>query len=716
MPEISRPKVQTAVQSSRLSTSQPVGGAIAVGQAQQNLGNLQASMANEFFQAAQKSFKESIYNDAISESTQKMNRAYEERLSQRTDKDGNPTYMSLGNDIEAIAKQIQEDQRNRIIDPDAAKKFDADFTRYKNSKVNQSFAAARQQHIDYSRASLGNSLQTIQEEAAKGGIPNINDAIHQANTAIANAAQGGVLSQQEAEQQMDVVTANIRVGAYSRFIDTNPMEGLAELQKSSEELGISENEHRKLTKYAKAAVRDQQVAAQRIQREQEKAIREQQALVTGEMELGIIKDTIGEREIEEQEDLGNITPSQRIKLLKQLERRRQSKEKEAIVGGQIDDVLEAGTSLHDFSSKQVKEHYLARVKAASPTDESTGESKPISMGEKAKIAAEYTRPISSFQNELEFNLKHGDPEAALDALSATSFVEKKQSVALERMDPKSRAIAGMAISIIENTDTDANRAIEIARQSVLDKDDTILKERSANFSSIKEFQRKNMKETVKELFDLDSTFGFGGKELAPGTAERMRDMLRQAYLQTGDSKAAMRTVKQQVQNTYGVSEFNEKKGIFDDTEIFMFMPPEKAFPGVPVEELKADLSQSLEDWLNTVNPEQDPQGLTQADLTTMNAILTEDSVRIQSDELTRANPNQISYSLYTVNEFGQEIPLIDQNGQPLRWSPDYKGLANKKIQAGVESARMKRQEAIDEAQRVIQDASSSFRQTLQELE
>jgi hypothetical protein len=153
--------------------------------------------------------------------------------------------------------------------------------------------------------------------------------------------------------------------------------------------------------------------------------------------------------------------------------------------------------------------------------------------------------------------------------------------------------------------------------------------------------------------------------------KKVEGLLREAYSITGSETDAKNLVKSWTKNLMGTSTINGEKE-------FMMLPVSKAYPNISDEEARASLD---------------------ADIKKIQPDLAPGSVKIEADELSRANPNQITYQLYKeVERDGIIIKelLTDDDGEPLRWAPSQ--IVREEQKKDLSGVRTLRQQALKSQQ------------------
>jgi uncharacterized protein (TIGR02594 family) len=614
----------------------------------------------------------------LNEASLELSNGVDARYRQTVDEKGNPTFHSLQDDIGNLGKDIQNRISSNITDPEVRRRFE---DRFSSSVVNQqilSIKEQRRQQLEFTKNNIDSGIDGIISQASKDDSANLKLYISRAEQIIKAAVDSGVYTQKQANAVIASTRRKIMASQYGNLIDTNPEQAKSILKsKSPEELGIDKKLHRQLTDQANASSRDAASRAAIQQTEASTMEEEQQNMIESELRLSMKQGTAGEKEIIRAEQNGKLRKLQSLRL--QLENKKLTKSKldQAITNEKISIAVKDGKPLNEFTQSQVDKHYSRRIASVSRAGVAP------TIEQKAGIAAQYLAKVKPLQKEIAFSLKFGDTRSAISAAKAYSFLKSEQPVTLDGLDKQTQAIAAATKSFLDNTTLSEREALNKARQLVLEKDDVVIQERRKEFDRVEDFSAEEIDSTIKSMYDGDGFFG--SKSIDPEDIRKIKTLLQSAYLETGDVEAAKNMVKGQISSIFGPSEFNEKPGIFDDEEKLMFLPPEKAFPGTPVEALKADLIESVTPFL--------PEGVDPED------------VQIQSDEVTRDPGRPISYGLYTLDENGNKVPLLGDDDMQLRWAPDVIGAAAAQLEeveeakSPIEEARIERAGIAETARR-----------------
>lgn len=691
MVQITRPNVGQQPLRQRGIGPAPIQGQVAEAQAEQNFGKSVASVSQQYLAGAVKSIQDSAYNKAITDAQRQFARESSVRMQQQTDENGNPTFGTLVNDVGSIGDNIKQNIAANLTDPEVAARFNNDFTKVISNKQIMAFDTARNQHVSFARATISDTIQSTTQTALEDSPELSLQYVNQISEVIAQGVQGGVLSPEEAQRLERSSTENLRLGVLSRQISGNASQMLGFLEgKEPSELGVSEKGKTALMRQAEAGVRDEKRAMDAQVKEQEKQFKESQNLNSGELELGLIKGTVGESEIEAAFAGDQISAEHRIKLLKQAARL----EEKAITKRQkqidIEDSIKNGSALFGMTSGEVNDHFISKV-------DSLSQEGPITLQQKANIVKDYSVPVNSFAKELGNAITAGSLETAGETIAAFDFLTSERSLTLSKLSAEEKSIVARASEISLNTDVGDREALRRAREEIMNRTPEQVTELNKEFDAIAEFNPENIQDTIKEMFDIDAfTFivdiPFTESELNRDVVPAMRNLYRNAYAMTGSVDAAIKRVRAETAALFGNSEVGRD-------EVFMLLPPEQVYKGVPAETLKKDLQQQLKDFRVSEVVEGVP-----VERTGINALLPDfladvtvepEDIFLESDTITRDNVQNPSWGLYFIREDGQKVYLQDPStGEPVRWSFDIRDFQEKEVVRAAKEVREIREQSL----------------------
>lgn len=523
------------------------------------MGNKLSAAGIAYFKETQAAEAQREYSDTLTKASLDFNKQYQDRLATTVDKEGNPTYKTLVDDVATLGNEVMGKYSSKMMDPKARAKFENTFSRLAGNKQLSAFGEARNQQIAVSKNTLQNSIDATMANALSDDLSNINHHREILDDLMQEGLESGVLSVKGHTQLKKEVTNEFNKRVYGAAIMKDPQATLNMLQNSkAADLGVEEDTRLKLMGTASAKMRQLKREEKRLVAEQEAVTRKGQSQASDELLLDIVEGKDVESEVYQAANEGRISTKQQAQLLQKLKSANNNKNSKLESFKSIDKSIAEG-KLITAKPKQVGEHYEASVKSiAKGTQDPT-------LSQKATVANRYTTAVKPFQKELEFSALSGNREQQKEALSAFRFLENNNSRSMERMNPKARAVLSTANTLMNNTNMNAGQAMDFARKKVLEVKDPEMQARKKEFRKVEDFKPQNLEETIKDMYDLDSFLGFGGSEVPDGMRQRIGDLLGAAYQMTGDEDSAKALVKSWTKNVVGTSEVN------GDSE-FMMLP------------------------------------------------------------------------------------------------------------------------------------------------
>lgn len=580
------------------------------------------------------------YSNKVNQAKLDFAKRLDERMTQTVDAKGNPTFDALTDDVGAIGNEVKQQTLSTI--PDAAlqaqfsQTFDSDIV---NKQIN-SLSVARNQKHDFIRTSLSDGVNSLIAQAGTDDSSNTKFYTNEIQKITRGAEESGALTAKQGADLRQESTQQIVSNQYNDLMLTAPDQALLIIEgTSAEALGITESTRNKMLDKATAAVDDANTKAELAKIDTANAAKEQSNIIESQLRLGMEDGTSGSKDIVQAQQDGILNEDQfnnlqQIKAKKDREKFFNSK-----VNLEISSKLSSGSPVLHFTPTQVGKHFQQRVALMEQQGEQT------TLKQKAGIAIQYGTRVKPLEKELEFSLLKTEPNAqSADTLQTIQFLNKESPATIQNLDKDAQAVAALANNYLDNTSLSIEDAINRAKGQITTLDTEKGQQNAKDFNNLDDFND-----------DIDSTIvnmhnGWLGKQVDPEAKAALKDLYRDAYIKTGDVEGSVDLVKAQTAALFGESEFNEEKGIFNDKETLMFMPPEKFFPGISSDMLKQNLHNSVEPIL--------PEGVASED------------VQIQADSMSRLAGRPISYGLFYRDKFGQQQFVTDENGIAQRWVPD----------------------------------------------
>ncbi len=638
-----------------------------------SFGKRMVQQGSNYMKAALASIEDAQYNDAMTNATKEFNTAADERQQQTTDEEGKPTYGTLQNDVDTLGKQTTA-KYAQTLSPNAQKRFVRSFTRHTGNKTISAGRTARKQHLDHSRSTLYNALDTMTSEALQDTPENMNNYSTNIKEMITDAKKNGIIDKDEAVSLTENSRKNIRLTMYSKMIKSNPAMAVETLShEDAAQLGLRETERNTLLNRAQTATVELANEQEAQVRELQVANEERQSTNFTNLDFGIMEGTVVKADIMEQSDLGEITEKQADTLIKRKDLQNVKRQADLTKNDKIRIMKESGSPDFSVSSSSLNKYY--HNISASLSNPETGE--PATLTQKTSVAAQIPMKIPAYTKELSFHATHGEMDTAAEALRNFQMIKVKNPVAIESLDNNGKNVLSLADYYVTHTGISDAEAITRARTSILDSNTESKALRSREFTTFKEFdvarggkQVDRLDDTMRDAFDVDGFFGIGAADIDPDARGAFARLAKDAYIQNNDGNldAAIASAVDSMRGAYGVSEVNGRSTL-------MFMPPEQTF-GVSTKDLRSDLNRTAVEDL--------PEG----------AVDRPDSVKIQADYLTRIDPTRSGYLLTHAKEVDGElieVPVVDPVTQePQRYLPNASSINLRSGMDKVEKAKQER--------------------------
>jgi hypothetical protein len=645
-------------------------------------------MGREYWEQSKRTHQTAVLTNSISDATIEYEKAIMDRKQQVVDKNGNPTFTTLGEDVRKIGEDIREKIASKIIDPEVASRFRNDFTQFTTSKQISAMKAARRQQISFAKVSLDNGLGALLKQGVNDTDPdNLTTYETQGHKLLDDALAGGLVSTEEHTILKDQFSVSLREGMLEGQIQADTPAAASMLQSEAKELGISEESKANLDKQLEAKVGSDILEAEKVAQQAQRDQQQNRANLAREIEDRIAADAIREDELLRQEK--NLSPSAFKKLKKEMVKRTEQRRKEEKKLDKISTAIDNGDNILDVPASAINEHYKREVER-----QATMTGRKTSLFEKAQLASVYGRSVTSFARELNGAIINGDVENAQDIISAYTYLNDRNSRAIEGniLNNKNEAVVTLAKTLVDAAGKDPIKALAQARERLENQTPERVGELRKEFNKMDEFSFRELEETTADAVGAESYFVFN-EEVSIEAQENFRDLTREAYLITGDIDSAKEMAANQMNRTHGITNFNGQ-------ETYMFAPPEKLFPGLPVEDITKSFQSEITQLLGpNVNFE---------------------DVKIVGDDVTKRNFSYAVTQKKIVDGIELEVMVQDDKGANLRWIPDLPGIQESIAQRKQEEALGREQEIeklrLQEQQRIqTKGQQSTAEQSLEDL-
>lgn len=549
---------------------------------------VEASMkANEaFFAQAKQSRQTAEYSKAYRNAIMDFNQGYSNLLMNPYDEDGNPLLDQLPGRVGALGQEALDRALEGVSDPQVQQQLTENFSNYYTQQQVTSFGTARRQQIDYTRAEVGSSIDTLANQAIIGGLEKMQMYDAQVRDMLEGA--GVVFSEQEKEALYKGYINSSRAGVVQQMIKADPNSALQVLQGlDAGTLGVDVPVFEKLVEQAQAGAADVERQAAKAVKQQEAKLSADQKALADKLEQGLVLGQITEGALYEHRDK---LPVDTFTKLIEKSRRIYSKELQKIETiKQVSTVINQGGTIEDkFSPSEINTfyHYMVQVGAqANPNEKMT-------LVKKAGLVTNMKGEVTDFTKEIKVGLVDGD---AIDAFQSLKYLEEQGNYStLRALDEKSLAIYARLKSRFNDTNLSLKGSKANVEQMVLQIRDEVLNPKSEVQTLIdKNFKRdfgdpddlKNAYDDILDDLGIDPIF------FEPNTDIKLKAIfnhyLKLGYQQTGgDKDAAIAYATDMLRGVADVSEISGKKE-------FVLYPIEKTV-GATVEEVQRYLAENLE--------------------------------------------------------------------------------------------------------------------------
>jgi len=217
------------------------------------------------------SIQNSIYADRMSRSTKEFLMGSQQRASTTTDKEGNPTFGSLVEDVGKLGKDTLAKYLDGVSDPVIRQKLTANFEAQVAQSQLQTMTTAKKQQGDFAAASYAELKDTTMKQAGLDKADNISMYMGRLQEVLAGNVSSGLLSAEEAKKELLNTERTLKVDHVQQSIDSDPYSALDSLSSDKGELGLSSTDVRDLKHSAETKVA--KIEAQK--KAQEAALKEQ---------------------------------------------------------------------------------------------------------------------------------------------------------------------------------------------------------------------------------------------------------------------------------------------------------------------------------------------------------------------------------------------------------------------------------------------------------
>lgn len=630
-----------------------------IGNMARQVGSMIAAEGKRYFEESKRAHQTGVYANAMREATVKFDQARMERESQVTDKHGNPTFKTLAQDIGTIGNNVIDEIAGNIIDPEVSSKFRNQFMSYVADQQIRALKVSRRQQIGFAKQSVDQGLSGLLQQATTSPVTSVPVYEGLARQLLNDSAISGVISPEERAQKESEFVTEARTASLKNAIQQDPATATVMLKEQTpEQLGLAPEKVSELNKILDAKMRSDEIQEIKAKEAAEIEQNNQKGLVVQELEKRMEADALREDEL-----LSSIESLDK-QTAKQLKRKYINETKKRVAENReardISLKVAKGELLFDIPPAKLDNHYKNMVESQ---ERLLGQK--LNLAQKAELVSTYKGEIPLFAKEVDSSILAGTKEQAAAAIEALTYIQDRNAHTAYNggISKKAKDIAAEAEILNQRAGFSLPEAVDKARTRI---DSLTAEQRSQfdqEFRGISEFNNKNFKDTAADELGLSKTFWFD-TELSGEAATTYKHLVRDSFKETGNIEAAKLQAKRFMDATHGVSKIN------GSDEIYMFAPPEKLFPNIPVEKFRAQIEQEATPVL--------PHNIMKED------------VRIFADRTTRSR-SVPSYKLYYMDkELGVPVPLLNDNGTQLRWVPDVISIGKEQeVEAQIEAERLR---------------------------
>lgn len=573
-----------------------------------------------------------------------------QRKTQLIDEHGMLQANNLVKDFDVYGKELIETLGGNIEDPDIQRAFKAEFNNYLSAQKATLYDEYFAQVTAYSEQSMQKAIDGLDQITKQDSYDNLEANM----TPVFDQIDSYVMDGQMDPETAGVLKYNLdqrsRYNSIMKMVDDGDV--LGAVQALQNDINLNDELFDTVTHLAISKQESEERKGTKKELEQDQMEQSIQHMAFNEAVYGIRTGTLDDFDIEKMVVNEMISEEQANFLYNEYDKA-EAKYADAVIKNQYisKKLLNNEHIGPEVSDKDLALHYEQTVQALG-YDEETGQYKPLSFTERMSIASQYPRPLRQVTDELGYVLTHPG-KMSEEALGAYELMLDRNPTSLERMDKNARTVATKALRAVNFAGADPQQALQDATDFVYKTDPETKKAYADIFDNLEEFRPRKLATTIKNDLDAD------GKKLAPGVAATYHQMLKDEFIRSGNLEDARAAVKTQLDPYLGPTEFNEESGIFNDTEQIMFFPPEKMFPGISVDTMRAQLLYELQQSGAI------PKGTTSKGL------------RLVSDNLTRQPGQPLNYAVaisIDTDEGPVEVLLTDTDGDHFRWAPNVKEL------------------------------------------
>ena len=621
---ISRPGTPSAgTDRMKIGAGNAASSAVHIANATKGLGGAVSKLGEEYLQKSQQALSTTVYDMNMDKAVKEFNTQQQERIEQSTDKDGNPTFGTLPDDVQSIGDSVLASRMSTILDPNASAQFARDFRNFTSGQVVRSASTARRQELDFNRSQVKSTVSATINKALVSDIDDVDRDLAGMKKSLDSYLSSGAISKQEYDTYMNSTKSTVYKAKWSESINLNAV-GAKEALSADTALGLTEVERRQMLQQADAQIVDDERQKMRVQKDNERMRTTQMGAEFEQIKTAILGGKAGESDMIAAFNSGAIDQNQLNRGI-QFARSEANKMQDTVTTqSSIAADIKEGNPLINYTPKQVDEYVNNQFGLI---EKNIG--KELSIGQKAQIVANYKAPVSAITKNIQQGILYGTPEEAAENYNAWAMLTQKNPQIVSKLDKDSQSTLAMVDSMVNGSSVPVAKAVENVRNIKESLTPEKVSELGMDFKN--DVELDDMYSLANDIAG-EGFMGFGKEQVQQGMETQLLNMYRTAYVATnGDTGAAEKLVTNWTKENLGTTSLGSNDTI-------MMYAPEKVFPQVESSVLKRIML--------------DETGF------------SEDSdIIIESDRLTNKVPGVYSWSVSTLDEDG--IP-----GEPVRWVLD----------------------------------------------
>jgi uncharacterized protein (TIGR02594 family) len=212
-----------------------------VGSVMRELGQSISAQGSRQLAVLQESIDNSLVTKKVNDGTLALNQAVHDRLSNRVDADGNPTFGSLSEDIRSIGENILNDTTSGILNPNVKNRIQQQLGSQVLSSQIRSLSQARQQQQDFSNAAFLEFQDTTLNNAKADDMSMFDEHVQTYRAALDGRLQAGEITATQHQKSLQAFESEVSLSHINQLIQTEPERALELLNQNAANLDVDTN-------------------------------------------------------------------------------------------------------------------------------------------------------------------------------------------------------------------------------------------------------------------------------------------------------------------------------------------------------------------------------------------------------------------------------------------------------------------------------------------